>query len=546
MIRLVDPRLTRRGFIGASAAMIAATALPAGVAAQGASYRRYRMSDPDPQPHVLKVLGSYKNAIRKMLELPPSDPRNWFRNALVHTFDCPHGNWWFLPWHRAYLGYFERTCRQLSGDPEFALPYWDWTETSRIPAVMFDDVLDPNNDAYIATFEEFKKAFEVQLAKMWASFTPSQKAQLERRGYKSVAHFWLQELYEPPADDLSLKSMFRARGHARGLTADSPDFIPDDKRTAVSLSTIETALLTPTFARDPFKDDAAGFGSTKAQFHQHGRHRQGLLESQPHNNVHGAVGGFMSDFLSPVDPIFFLHHTNIDRLWDVWTRRQEAPPPPQLALPEKGDDLSWWQDEQFLFFSDENGEPVFNATVKDYKAMSFFNYDYEPGKGEHMVPLVPKVIAKAPSATQSFSALIRTEGVAGGVAEVPGDLLRPPGPDEPGNVTGVTLNLRRADRGRRFQVLVSAPGSKPIVAGMITVLGPLTGDTTYTIPIPASLTAEPGTKVPVKVDVVALDEIEESEKPSFAPGETETGGPQFKVPKGNAPQVTAIQVMKNN
>jgi tyrosinase len=59
----------------------------------------------------------------------------------------------------------------------------------------------------------------------------------------------------------------------------------------------------------------------------------GVLEGQPHNNVHNCVGGmslqknnggFMQANLSPVDPIFFLHHSNIDRLWDVWTRKQIA------------------------------------------------------------------------------------------------------------------------------------------------------------------------------------------------------------------------------
>jgi hypothetical protein len=543
MTRLHDSRLTRRDFIGAGATIIAATALPAGMAAQGATYRRFRMSDPNPQPHVLKVMESYKTAIRKMLELPPSDPRNWYRIALVHTFDCPHGNWWFLPWHRAYLGYFERTCRQLSGDPEFALPYWDWTEVSRIPDVMFQDVLDPNNDKYIATFEEFKKAFEVQLAKMWASFTASQKEQLERRGYKSVAHFWLQELYSPDESDLSLKAMFRERGNGRGLTVGNPHFNSHDK-TTVSLPTIETALWSPTFARDPFKDEKAGFGSTKAQYHQHEGHKQGVLESEPHNNVHGAIGGFMGDYFSPVDPIFFLHHANIDRLWDVWTRRQEAAPS-ELALPGEGADLSWWQNEQFLFFSDENGQPVSNATVENYKAMSFFNYDYEPGKGEHMVP---KVVATALSAlpkTQSFSAALRTEGAAGGVVELPGELLRPRGSDEPGDVTTVTLNLRRADRGRRFRVMASIPGSKPIVAGVITVFGPLTGETTYTIPAPNIPTAEPGKKVHVNFDVVPLDEFEEPPKPSFGPGPVGEE-PKFKLPSRTAPQVKAIQVMPNN
>ena len=36
----------------------------------------------------------------------------------------------------------------------------------------------------------------------------------------------------------------------------------------------------------------------------------------------------MTDMLSPVDPIFFLHHANMDRLWDVWERKQK-----RLGLP---------------------------------------------------------------------------------------------------------------------------------------------------------------------------------------------------------------------
>jgi tyrosinase len=34
--------------------------------------------------------------------------------------------------------------------------------------------------------------------------------------------------------------------------------------------------------------------------------------------VHNAVGGTMSSASSPKDPIFFLHHANIDRLWAEW------------------------------------------------------------------------------------------------------------------------------------------------------------------------------------------------------------------------------------
>lgn len=45
---------------------------------------------------------------------------------------CQHGTNGFLPWHRMYLHFFERTLRKHSGDPTFALPYWDyWKEKGR-------------------------------------------------------------------------------------------------------------------------------------------------------------------------------------------------------------------------------------------------------------------------------------------------------------------------------------------------------------------------------------------------------------------------------
>ena len=38
-----------------------------------------------------------------------------------------------------------------------------------------------------------------------------------------------------------------------------------------------------------------------------------------HNNVHGWVGGIMFDIqYSPTDPVFWLHHAQIDRIWSMW------------------------------------------------------------------------------------------------------------------------------------------------------------------------------------------------------------------------------------
>lgn len=42
------------------------------------------------------------------------------------------------------------------------------------------------------------------------------------------------------------------------------------------------------------------------------------LEYAPHNQLHNLIGGEMANMTSPRDPIFYLHHANIDRLWHAW------------------------------------------------------------------------------------------------------------------------------------------------------------------------------------------------------------------------------------
>ena len=49
-----------------------------------------------------------------------------------------------------------------------------------------------------------------------------------------------------------------------------------------------------------------------------GNGNQGVLEGNAHNNVHNNIGGWMPSASSPRDPIFFMHHCNIDRIWAVW------------------------------------------------------------------------------------------------------------------------------------------------------------------------------------------------------------------------------------
>jgi tyrosinase len=93
------------------------------------------------------IIQTYKAAVAAMKALPSSDPRNWLNQANIHYNNCTHGNWFFLPWHRGYLLYFERICRKLTGNSKFALPYWNWTTHPAVPDVFWDTsspLYDPN------------------------------------------------------------------------------------------------------------------------------------------------------------------------------------------------------------------------------------------------------------------------------------------------------------------------------------------------------------------------------------------------------------------
>jgi tyrosinase len=72
-----------------------------------------------------------------------------------------------------------------------------------------------------------------------------------------------------------------------------------------------------------------GFGGPSTGF-SHGGGTSGNIENNPHNLVHVYVGGsspdgqtygLMSDpGLAALDPIFYLHHANIDRMWAAWNQ----------------------------------------------------------------------------------------------------------------------------------------------------------------------------------------------------------------------------------
>lgn len=483
---------TRRDFLetgtAAAAAAAAASSLPLGAAlAQGrAKYTRYNVTSEGGK----KALASYAKAVNIMLKLPANDPHNWFRNSFVHFMDCPHGNWWFYVWHRGFLGFFERTIREISGDASFAIPYWDWTQLPQIPAGMFDGALTPTDKSYepiTANLDTFTKFLKKPLFSYWGGLNGDQLKQLDNRGYKTFDLMWNDVQGYVPSLKYAVAGniAFAPTSGARYLTRTNPKLDPNTAYD-VSPDVVGPGLLVPDFYND---DIGLSFNSSKTPSHNTSPSQAtkfSTLEGMPHNKVHNYIGGYgplnygpygnMTNNLSPVDPIFFLHHSNMDRLWDVWTRRQQAHG--QSWEPSK-DDAETYYNEPFLFFVDAKGQFVTKAKAKDFFNKDVFGYDYEPGYGEEFVK--PAAVAAA-AANPAKSVKGSVHGNAGTVAVPSG-----------GAPTMVEVTVARPDNGNReFDVTINDASGHPHFAGTIAFFGHMAGmtmpmDATFPVPLPKSL-----------------------------------------------------------
>ena len=135
------------------------------------------------------------------------------------------------------------------------------------------------------------------------------------------------------------------------------------------------------FETGGFSGDGFGGGtSSPMQFSS----AYGDLEMQPHNVVHSALGGLMGDpDTAAQDPIFWLHHGNIDRLWNHWIEQGGGRADPTDAA---------WLNTTFTFY-DEAGHAVYltGAEIVDTVGQLNYRYDDDPAAADvHQVPDHPR------------------------------------------------------------------------------------------------------------------------------------------------------------
>jgi tyrosinase len=229
----------------------------------------------------------YAKAVADLRLRPVSDPTSWRYQAAVHGYNpdsdpnvglpdplpppshqerfwsqCQHQTWYFLPWHRGFLAYFEQIVAAAvvkAGGPQgWSLPYWNYSAHDPSSRLMPDAFVRPTlidgtpNPLYVA-----------------------------------------------------------------GRNSHTSNFNLTDGMVSLECLT-----------HSPFAGVASGgdpgFGGPRTRFSHFGG-TSGRLEDVPHNVIHDRIGGLMGDpETAALDPIFWLHHANIDRLWEVWTHRNQA------------------------------------------------------------------------------------------------------------------------------------------------------------------------------------------------------------------------------
>ena len=122
----------------------------------------------------------------------------------------------------------------------------------------------------------------------------------------------------------------------------------------------------------------------------------GEFELQPHDAVHSALGGLMADpSTAAQDPVFWLHHANVDRMWNNWIAQGGG---------RRNPTDSAWLNTQFTFY-DEAGHAVYLTGAEIVDTVGQLNYHYD----DH--PTALQVLYPSPAVTR-FLAEMRQFGMS--------------------------------------------------------------------------------------------------------------------------------------
>ncbi|XP_069059727.1 tyrosinase-like [Pleurodeles waltl] len=205
-------------------------------------------------------------------------------NMFDMTIDFAHRGPIFLPWHRWYLLFFEREIQILTHDYDFALPYYDWSMEGKTCSICTDDMMGKSDNQGLLTSSSYFGNWK----SMCSGFSYPEK-------YCTVAEdkCRMEPIHRNPGADPSYSQMPSTKQVEDVLQWKDYDTPP------YSVS-----------AQRSFRNALEGFVDPSS-----GTERRGSL----HNLFHLYMGGSMTQStLASNDPIFLLHHTFIDKIFDRW------------------------------------------------------------------------------------------------------------------------------------------------------------------------------------------------------------------------------------
>jgi tyrosinase len=192
-------------------------------------------------------------------------------NAMMASPGWAHRRPAFFPWHRVMLLQFENDLVAI--DPSVTIPYWDWSDSASNP--------------FTPTF-------------LGGDGDPADSDQVKTGPFAAGA--WTLNVTDNPGDPNFLQRSFGTDPTAMELPTSSD---------------VDTALGIDYYDSYPWANASSGLRTN--------------VEYTLHNLVHRYVAGTMGGMTSPNDPVFWLHHCNIDRLWALWQRTHTGASPYQPA-----------------------------------------------------------------------------------------------------------------------------------------------------------------------------------------------------------------------
>lgn len=293
---------------------------------------------------------AFVGALRKLQTTPyPGDPTiSWYGEFIrIHSqsFSCDlargpvgavHNSVLFLPWHREFLVRLENALQQVSGDTSIRIPYWDWTDPASTAAVFSSDLMggdgDPQQD-YAVTDGPFAK------------------------GEYTI------DVFDPPAvqegNGVSQPFVVRRFGVFNDSTVSLPTTADIDDALAVAGYDVGPWDANSDIHHS-FRNNLEGWRNAEPPDCSTGWQDVSEAPGTPlvmHNVVHVWTAGIWTDAsgaprtgsmaqnASPSDPVFFLHHAQVDRLWALWQRAHPEQSFPASAAGYTPQTLMWpWLD----------------------------------------------------------------------------------------------------------------------------------------------------------------------------------------------------------